>query len=138
MIIKLILIDEEGYPINKEISNISLYGSFYSDKPDIRENDFTERNPCKMLIKEPYSEKSKVFTENRTLYICMQSINDDTIYLQMNTFVKVKAEYQQEEPGVPTPTGSRLGQGHPDAATAPPVDTYTNEEGSECINSDYR
>ena len=63
----------------------------------------------------------------RTLYICMQSINDDTTYLQINTFVKVKAEYQQNEPGAPST----------DAVTAPPVDIHNNEEKCECIESDY-
>ena len=93
MVVKLKLVDGKGCSINKEMINISLYGSFYYEKPDIRKNDFTIRNPGKLLIKEPHSEKSKVFTENRMLFICMQSINDVTTYLQMNTFVKVKAEY---------------------------------------------
>jgi len=54
-------VDENGAAIDKPIENITLYGSFNVKDPNMNVNDYNERNPTKLLIREPFKEKEKIF-----------------------------------------------------------------------------
>jgi len=84
--------DANGDRLDGGVGGVSFYGSYESRSPNISCNEYSCRNVKRVLIKDPTKGREvKEFTENRKFYIMMQSGNQDTIHINITSFVKVKA-----------------------------------------------